>query len=96
MLYFSNARASLLCVAFPKNSPGRISTGAPCTWMCVLSQSDDSAELLHVESDKGVDILSDLEIRKEFRPFSINSSNNGPTAIVVDGDPKTGRKEVGN
>lgn len=34
------------------------------------SQSEDSAELLHVESDNGVDILSDLwEVEEEEEEF---------------------------
>lgn len=62
MLYFSRALESSLCDTLPRKSPGRISTGAPFTCKCdELSQSEDSAELLHVESDNGSDILSDLE-----------------------------------
>lgn len=61
MLYFCNAFESSLWVALPKNSPGTISTGASvCCGCVVLSQSDDSAELLQAESECGVDIRNDL------------------------------------
>lgn len=61
MLYFCNALESSLCDALPKKSPGMISTGASVCCGCVeLSQSEDSAELLHAESEWGDDIRSDL------------------------------------
>lgn len=61
MLYFCNAFESSLCDALPRNRPGIISAGSSVCCGCVeLSQSDDSAELLHAESECGDDIRSDL------------------------------------
>ena len=64
MLYFFNDFKSSLCVAFPKKRSGNISTGSAFRGsvekFVVLSQSDDSVELLHVESENGSDILNDL------------------------------------
>lgn len=61
MLYFCNAFESSLCDALPKKSPGMISAGASVCCGCVeLSQSDDSAELLHAESECGDDMRNDL------------------------------------
>lgn len=68
ILYFCRACESSLCVALPKNKPGTISTGASACWGCVvLSQSDDSAELLHAESECGVDMRNDLNILKQLK-----------------------------
>jgi hypothetical protein len=64
MLYFFNDFKSSLCVALPRNKLGRISTGSAFSGsvgkFVELSQSDDSVELLHVESENGSEILSDL------------------------------------
>lgn len=61
ILYFCNALESSLCEAFPRKRPGNISTGAPLNvgWV-LLSQSDDSAELLHAESECVAEIRKDL------------------------------------
>lgn len=62
MLYFCKALESPLCEAFPKNKYGRISTGASRNRLCVvLSQSDDSVELLQAESEYGGEIRRDLK-----------------------------------
>lgn len=44
----------------PKNKPDIISIGASACGYAEPSQSDDSAELLHTESEYGVEIRSDL------------------------------------
>lgn len=62
ILYFCSALESSLWVELPKNNPGKISTGAPLKCGCdELSQSDDSAELLHAESECVAEIRSDLK-----------------------------------
>lgn len=75
ILYFCKAFESSLCDAFPKKSPGTISTGASvCCGCIVLSQSDESVELLHAESECGDDIRNDLKLKlHEFKMKSMQS-----------------------
>lgn len=62
ILYVCSAFKSSLCDELPKNKPVIISIGASlCCGYALLSQSDDSAELLQTESVYGVDIRNDLK-----------------------------------
>lgn len=62
--------------------------------MCdaLLSQSDDSAELLHVESDNGVDILSDLFIQSPL-PSVTGPAYRGKRAEIGSSRKKVERTE---
>lgn len=78
MLYFCMLVESSLCAAFPRKSPGKISTGSLPNGSNVcdpLVSPSDSVELLHAESDCRVDIRNDLKRAKK-RRVCVGEQNN--------------------